>query len=153
MYEYKGIVHRVVDGDTMEIDVDLGFQVYTRITFRILELDTYETRLIGETTEADKKKGLAIKQFVTEILNDKEVEIETFMKKGFYKRYLCHLRFKYDDKWISYNTLMFALGCNKKANEILERNDMTIDHTIISPDYKKLHERYKEILKEHGILE
>ena len=42
MYEYKAIVDRVVDGDTVDFDVDLGFHVVIRLRGRLLDVDTPE---------------------------------------------------------------------------------------------------------------
>jgi len=150
MYEYNGIVHRVVDGDTMEIDVDLGFECYRRVTFRILELDTYESRLIGTTTEYEKKKGIAIKEFVEEILTDREVQILSQMKKGFYKRYLCQINFKYNEYAlpIYFRELMVDLGCDKKAGAL------PLTTLLEGSAYpSEIVQLYEDIKKKHGILE
>jgi len=42
MYEYKAKVIRVVDGDTLELDVDLGFNLRFRDKFRVVGVDTPE---------------------------------------------------------------------------------------------------------------
>ena len=114
MYEYQGKVYRVVDGDTLIIDVDLGFETFTRTSFRLLNLDTFETRLIGETTVDDKVKGLRIKEFTKWLFTEvPDVVIETKMKKGFYKRYLCIVKFTYKNRVINYNHMMRAFGADK----------------------------------------
>lgn len=50
VYLYKATLHRVIDGDTYELNVDLGFKVYARLTFRLFgwscqELNTVEGQL------------------------------------------------------------------------------------------------------------
>ena len=42
MYEYKAIVDRVVDGDTVDFIVDLGFSVQMKIRGRLAGVDTPE---------------------------------------------------------------------------------------------------------------
>ena len=42
MYQYKAKVKRVVDGDTVDLDVDLGFHVIIRLRGRLLDVDTPE---------------------------------------------------------------------------------------------------------------
>ena len=42
MYEYKATVHRVVDGDTVDFIVDLGFSVYIKVRGRLAGVDTPE---------------------------------------------------------------------------------------------------------------
>jgi micrococcal nuclease len=42
MYEYRAKLKRVVDGDTVDFVVDLGFHVHTTIRTRLLGVDTPE---------------------------------------------------------------------------------------------------------------
>jgi len=42
MYQYTGIVYNVVDGDTIDVLVDLGFKISTKQRFRLNGLDTPE---------------------------------------------------------------------------------------------------------------
>lgn len=42
MYEYKAMVDRVVDGDTVDFIVDLGFSVQMKIRGRLAGVDTPE---------------------------------------------------------------------------------------------------------------
>lgn len=42
MYEYRAKLKRVVDGDTVDFAVDLGFNIYTNIRTRLLGVDTPE---------------------------------------------------------------------------------------------------------------
>tara|TARA_B100001287_G_scaffold259250_1_gene246289 strand:+ start:151 stop:579 length:429 start_codon:yes stop_codon:yes gene_type:complete len=45
MYEYKAIIRRVVDGDTVDVDIDLGFGViYANQRIRLYGIDTPESR-------------------------------------------------------------------------------------------------------------
>ena len=56
MYEYRARCVRVVDGDTLELDVDLGFDCSIRIMCRLEGIDTPEIR--GGTAES-KAAGFA----------------------------------------------------------------------------------------------
>ncbi len=42
MYQYKAKVKRVVDGDTVDLEVDLGFNVLIKLRGRLLGVDTPE---------------------------------------------------------------------------------------------------------------
>jgi micrococcal nuclease len=42
MFEYRAKLVRCVDGDTVELDVDLGFKVTMREKFRLTGIDTPE---------------------------------------------------------------------------------------------------------------
>ena len=45
MYEYKAELDRVVDGDTVDVDIDLGFKVWLRSErVRLMGIDTPESR-------------------------------------------------------------------------------------------------------------
>ena len=68
MYEYRCEVVRIIDGDTIRVEVDLGFGIWSRNeTVRLYGIDTPESR----TRDLEEKKyGLAAKQFLTNMLND-----------------------------------------------------------------------------------
>ena len=61
MYEYKCKIRKVVDGDTVDVDIDLGFGVWLRKQrVRLVGIDTPESR----TKDLQEKKyGLAKKSF------------------------------------------------------------------------------------------
>lgn len=66
MYEYKTKVVRVVDGDTVDVDIDLGFGVWLRKErIRLLGIDTPESRT---RDRVEKKYGLAAKSFLKNAL-------------------------------------------------------------------------------------
>jgi micrococcal nuclease len=50
VYRFNATVSRWVDGDTVHLDVDLGFSITVRETFRLANINTPETR--GETRPA-----------------------------------------------------------------------------------------------------
>ena len=66
MYEYKCKVTRVVDGDTVDIDIDLGFGVWLhKERVRIYGIDTPESRT---RDKEEKKFGLMAKEFVKQFV-------------------------------------------------------------------------------------
>ena len=68
MYEYKVKVLKVVDGDTVDVDIDLGFKVWLRNErVRLHGIDTPESR----TRDLEEKKyGLAAKNFLKTALKN-----------------------------------------------------------------------------------
>jgi len=44
MYRYQAKLIRVVDGDTVDAEIDLGFNIYIRERIRLMGIDTPETR-------------------------------------------------------------------------------------------------------------
>jgi micrococcal nuclease len=89
MYEYKvKSVDHIVDGDTLDVTVDLGFHISHRIRVRLLGIDTPESR----TRDLEEKaRGLDSKRYFTEVVTQ-WVESDTLFvkteKKGKYGRYL-----------------------------------------------------------------
>ena len=67
MYEYKCTVNKVVDGDTVDVDIDLGFGVVlTDERVRIMGIDTPESRT---RDRVEKLFGLASKKRLKELLS------------------------------------------------------------------------------------
>ena len=66
MYEYRAAVIKVVDGDTVDVDIDLGFGiVLSDERVRIAGIDTPESRT---RDKEEKKFGLAAKARVKQLL-------------------------------------------------------------------------------------
>jgi len=66
MYEYRCKVLRIVDGDTVDVDIDLGFGVWMhRERIRVVGIDTPESRTRDLT---EKAFGLAAKEFVKSLM-------------------------------------------------------------------------------------
>lgn len=76
MYEYRvKKVTGVVDGDTIDVDIDLGFSVSFSQRVRLAGIDTPESRT---TDKAEKVLGLEAKEYLKSKLKDaKEVVIKT----------------------------------------------------------------------------
>ena len=66
MYEYKCRVRRVVDGDTVDVDIDLGFGIWLNDErVRIMGIDTPESRT---SDNIEKMFGKAAKARLKELL-------------------------------------------------------------------------------------
>ena len=76
MYEYHvKKVTNVVDGDTIDVDIDLGFDISFSSRVRLAGIDTPESRT---TDKAEKVLGLEAKEYVKSKIKDaKEVVIKT----------------------------------------------------------------------------
>ena len=65
MYEYNAKLIRVIDGDTVDALIDLGFDVWVKKRIRLYGIDAPETR----TKDLDEKaQGLATKGRLTSLL-------------------------------------------------------------------------------------
>jgi endonuclease YncB( thermonuclease family) len=89
LYHYRGIVTKVYDGDTITVDVDLGFHVTLKgEKFRLYRINTPEVR------GPEKDQGIISRDWLRNRILDKEVMLVTVKdKKGKYGRWLA-------DVWI-----------------------------------------------------
>ena len=65
MYRYKAKLIRVIDGDTIDAMVDLGFDTWIKRRIRLARIDAFESRT---RDKKEKEKGLIAKARLTEIL-------------------------------------------------------------------------------------
>lgn len=88
-YVYKATIVKVKDGDTLQVDVDLGFDVVLKgIDIRLLNIYAPET--FRPKTPEEKEAGLKVKKFLTDRLPiGKEIILKTQKDtKEKYGRYL-----------------------------------------------------------------
>ena len=88
MYEYKCEVTRVVDGDTIDCVLDLGFSILHKCRVRLYGIDTPESR----TRDLDEKaRGKLASKFLQDSIdNGKDIVLRSELKdsKGKYGRVL-----------------------------------------------------------------
>ena len=93
MYEYKiKSIDRVVDGDTVDVTIDLGFDILHKTRVRLYGLNAPESRT---RDLEEKKKGLAAKKRLEELLGavysrsgEEQPLVLKTKEKGKYGRYL-----------------------------------------------------------------
>tara|TARA_Y100001951_G_C11203833_1_gene218719 strand:- start:42 stop:377 length:336 start_codon:yes stop_codon:yes gene_type:complete len=71
--EFKAKVKRVVDGDTLDVEIDLGFHLTLSERIRLIGVDTPETRT---SDPVEKANGLKSKEFVTGFCRDGNVVLQ-----------------------------------------------------------------------------
>lgn len=69
MYNYRAKLLRVIDGDTADVMIDLGFDVWTKRRLRFYGVDTWESRT---RNKEEKKLGLAAKAYTKKMLERNE---------------------------------------------------------------------------------
>ncbi len=92
-YKYKAELVRVVDGDTVVLNVDLGFEIFFKMYVRLAEIDTPEIYGVKKESE-EYKKGQEAKKFVEEWFanNSNQCLIKSDKDDtGKYGRYLVHI--------------------------------------------------------------
>ena len=103
---YSAKLVRVVDGDTADAMIDLGFNVWVKNRIRFMGVDAWESRT---RNLEEKKKGLAAKDYVKDLLENSD-EGKFLLKShgvGKYGRVLGEL---------------FVKGSEKSVNELLKDN-------------------------------
>lgn len=81
-YQYKARIVRVIDGDTVEADIDLGFYMTCRIPVRLAHINAKEHNEVGGKQATDHLKKL---------IGDGNVIMQTFKPHDKYGRYLAVL--------------------------------------------------------------
>ena len=71
MYTYNAKLERVVDGDTVDALVDLGFDTWKKVRIRLQGIDAWESRT---RDLEEKEKGLAAKARLIEMLEESDNE-------------------------------------------------------------------------------
>ena len=135
MHEYKSKVTKVVDGDTIKCDIDLGFDiVMANQTIRLFGIDTPESRT---RDKEEKFYGNISKQF----LND-------YCPKGSYITLRTHL-----DKKGKFGRILGELIVNKvNLNEqMIEENLAVAYHGQSKMDIEKEHLYNRTQLNRRGI--
>lgn len=114
LYTYKAKVISVYDGDTLTVDIDLGFSIVMHnIKLRLAGIDTPEIR--GGTAET-KKAARDARDFVREKCLGKEIYLQT-LKKGKYGRYIATVWHIEDLE-----------KCEKSINDLLLENNLAVEY-------------------------
>ena len=80
MHEYKVNIIKVVDGDTVDVDIDLGFGIWLKKErVRIMGIDTPESRT---SDKVEKVFGLAAKARLSSLLGSEAILQTQVSKKG-----------------------------------------------------------------------
>ena len=119
LYVYQLSNIRVIDGDTIDADIDLGFRITVRKRIRLYGIDAPETRLQSkiknlEDRKKEKSLGLSAKARVSEICSTNSVYLES-VKIGKYGRVVGNIYYLEDDigiedDFVSINDLLVTEG-------------------------------------------
>ena len=105
-YGYSCKLDRVVDGDTCDALIDLGFDTFVKKRIRFYGVDTWESRT---RNLEEKKKGLAAKEYVKDLLENSDDGKFSIISHGVgkYGRVLGEI---------------FVKGHEQSVNELLKEN-------------------------------
>ena len=140
MYEYKCKVKRVVDGDTMDVILDLGFDVHHAVRVRLAGIDTPESR----TRDLDEKaRGKLSKAFLKESIKGKKIVLKTKIKdsKGKFGRVIAEV-------WAE-----FEKGSLRNINELMIKECYAVKYNAENKALvKDAHMANRAILIEKGLF-
>ena len=89
LYKYRAKVLRIIDGDTMDVDLDLGFDVVlAKQRVRLYGIDTPESRT---RDKVEKKFGKLAKQFLVDWIEQYDHILVESSAKGKFGRILGNL--------------------------------------------------------------
>lgn len=106
-YIYKANVISVYDGDTITVNIDAGFNIWLyKEKIRLNRINA------PEVTGSSKQKGIASREFLKNLILNKEILIETIKdKKEKYGRYLGEIYLKTSEtETININDLLVEKG-------------------------------------------
>ena len=140
MYEYRVEIDRVVDGDTVDVDIDCGFDiVLSNQRIRLYGIDTPESR----TRDLEEKKfGKLAAQFLEENLPTTFTLRTRLDGKGKFGRILGELVCYYAeyDREVS-------------LNQVMIQKNLAVEYTGQSKDdIEAEHLKNREILYEQGVV-
>ena len=103
MYQYQAVLKKVIDGDTYEIDIDLGISIWIRSErIRLFGINTPEVYGV-KVGSPEWVLGHNASEFVKSVLHENdEIIVETIKdKKEKYGRYLALVYAKVDQSILS----------------------------------------------------
>ena len=121
MYQYNAVIKKVVDGDTIEIDIDLGLSSWVHNEkIRLYGIDTPEVYGVKKGS-AEWERGNLASEFVKKYLvENNQVIIETIKdKKEKYGRYLALIFIQIDQSILTGLTEIRSIGDFYCLNDIL----------------------------------
>jgi micrococcal nuclease len=113
MYEYNAQLVRVIDGDTIVCDIDLGFGMFLHDEHvRLARINTPETRT---KDLAEKKLGLEAKSFVQQMfkslmMEDGTFTLQTYKDHGKFGRYIAEVNMHFPDRDFNLNEALVMTG-------------------------------------------
>ena len=136
MYQYNCTVTKVIDGDTLDVDIDLGFSVkLTKQRIRMMGIDTPESRT---RNKEEKVRGLLSKKYLLNMCPIGSTIRLISHDKGKFGRILGEI---------------FTIGSEVSVNKIMCQDGFAVEYYGGSKDdLEEQHQLNKQKLIERGLL-
>lgn len=136
MYEYNVVVNRIIDGDTLEVDIDLGFDMWIHNErIRLNGIDTPESRT---TDKVEKIFGMLAKKRIKEYIeNDGKGGQVTLISKSFkqekYGRIMADLKIEGQIRSLCATLITegYAVPYRGQAKESIEKDHLANRERLI----------------------
>lgn len=101
--KWKAVVLKIVDGDTVDLAVDVGFMLHVHERFRLAGIDAPETR------GSERPEGLAAKEYLEQVMPAGATVWVQSTKRGSFRRWLADI-FLTEESNESVSEMMLAHG-------------------------------------------
>jgi micrococcal nuclease len=125
MFKYTAIVDNVVDGDTVDLSIDLGFEIWYKARVRLIGVDTPEKWY---------NYGKVVAAYAKEKLESQQIEISS-TKPDKYGRYLVEIYLKGSDE--TFNKHLIDIGM-AKSYAGAARGNVWRDEELAQTDHELL---------------
>jgi len=142
MYVYKCILDRVVDGDTIDVDISLGFGVWLKSQrVRLSGIDAPETRTLDPI---EKIFGFASKQRVVDLVTLEGLILHSQNFEGKFGRIIGDFEIQGEDKLLTEilleegHAIVYGLSGYEQERELLAaRNKLTESGKVVLPNKRR----------------
>ena len=106
MFTYNCEVTYIVDGDTCDVKIDLGFNIFHTARVRLYGINAPESRT---RDKEEKYRGLQAKSRLSELVREKNIRLVSH-DKGKYGRVLGEILVERGEEWVSANKQLVKEG-------------------------------------------
>lgn len=106
-YWYSAVIDKVVDGDTVDLIVDLGFRISHKDRFRLADINTFE---INDPDITNKALAFEAKKVIMDVASSKcNIVINTSKdSRDKYGRWLATIWYYQDNRWHNLNNVLLS---------------------------------------------
>ena len=138
LYFYKARCTNVVDGDTVDLDIDLGFNIHVNERVRLEGIDTPEVRT---SDPLEKEAGILVKSYVKNLIEGKMVYLHsTEFKTGKYGRVIGDIIMKSGDIEVSLCETLITKAYAKEYSSDVDWSSMGLTYITEQLAHLKIEE-------------
>ena len=136
MYEYKCKLDRVVDGDTVDVHIDLGFGVW--LHHERVRLEGIDCPEVRTRDDVEKIFGFAAKQRVVDLVSLEGLELISKQFNGKFGRILGDFKIQGDDRTLTeilleeHHAVVYGLNDEDKQKAYLANQKKLIENGTVT---------------------